>query len=243
MKTKEQLKKELYEIEEKEREEKEEKIKQDNYKKFMEREEDWFIGKAHADLEFIGKSYSSERSLPLLPATVTITGNCGTSYRGVAPVTHATNTYFRNVWDTNYTRDEEKFQVKLNELVQTEVNRICRQLPTVLEMMGLQSNHYCISESNFPKDKLSEIKKEIEKSQADILSTYPDEEFLKLIKIQRGWVTGDGEPVPEHLNVDLSHSRMILFRYIFKNRPSLQNPFKETKFYEQWKERIEADVD
>lgn len=240
---KKELLKQLRELEEKEEADKQEKIKQDNYKKFIEREEDWFIGKAHADLDFIGKRYSSDRNLPLLPSTVTITGNCGASFRGEAPVTDATNTYFRNVWNTNYTYDERKFQEKLNKLVQTEVNRICRQLPTVLEMMGLQSNDYWVTEENFPKDKLPEVKKEIEKNQAVILNKYSDKEFLKLIRRQNGWVNSEtGEHIPEYLDVNLSHSRMILFRYIFKNRPTLQSAFKETNFYKHYKHRIEAET-
>ena len=243
MRTKQEVKKELQEIEEKEKIEEENTRKQKNYENFKERSEDWMIGKAHADLEFINIRYSSDKEQSLLPISVSISGNCGHSFTGKAPITSATKTYFRNVWDTNYTQNERAFQDKLNKMVQNEVNKICRQLPVVLEMMGLQSNHYWINEEHFPKDKLAEIKNEVEKEQSKILNNYPDDEFLKLIRKQNRWMTKEGDPVPEHLNVDLSHSRMILFRYIFKNRPTLQTAFKETKFYKQWKQRIEADVD
>ena len=238
MKTKEQLLKQLRELEKKEQADKEKQIKQKNYKKFKERESDWFIGKAHADLDFISKRNSSDKELPLLPVTVSITGNCGTIFRGVAPVTSSTHTFFRNVWDTNYTFNEREFQQKVNAFVQKEVNKICRQLPVVLEMMGLQMINYRVNKINFPENKINEIKKDIENEQAKILNNYKDKEFLTLIREQHGWKNDKGEEVPPFKDVDLSHSNMILYRYIFKYRPELQDKFKETRFYKTWKGKI-----
>lgn len=243
METKEELQQKLREIEEKEIMAEKELEKEKNFKNFMERSEDFMIGKAHADFSFINERYYSDKVKSLMPATVSITGNCGTSFQGKAPVTESTRTYFRNIWNTNYTRYENKFQGELNKLVQKYVKIVCNDLVCVLEMMGLQSNHYYVTEDNFPKGKLDIVKAEIEKAQAEILDKYPDNKFIALIRKQNGWMTQDGEPVPEHENVDLSHSRMILYRYIFKNRPTLQKRFKETEFYKQWKVRIEKDVD
>ena len=240
MRTKEEVERELREIEEKEETEKENSIKQKNYEWFKERPSDFMVGKAHAELKFISERYASDREKDLLPATVSVTGNSGTSYRGKAPVTQSTKTYFRNVWDTNYTRYEYEFQKELDTLVQKYVTKVCNDLVSVLEMMGLQSLHYYLTPKFFPADKLEEVKKDVEDAQAELLDKYPDKEFLKLIRRQTGWMTQDGEPVPEHLDVDLSHSRMILYRYIFKHRPKLQPAFRKTSFYETCKESIEA---
>lgn len=242
MRTKQEVERELREIEERENIQTEDARKQKNYEQFMERAEDFMIGRAHADLSFINERYSSDREKSVMPATVSITGNCGQSFRGKAPVTSSTRTYFRNVWNTNYTQYEDKFQEEFNELVQKYIKIVCEDLPCVLEMMGLQSNHYYLTTEHFPKEKLNGIKAEVEKAQAEILDKYHDKKFLALIRKQHGWMSG-GEPVPVHENVDLSHSRMILYRYIFKNRPTLQEKFRQTKFYEQWNERIEAKYD
>lgn len=239
--TKEELQNKLREIEKQEELEKEKLRKQDNFKKFMERNEDFMVGKAHADLSFINQVYYRDREKSLMPATVSITGNSGISFQGKAPVTESTRTFFRNVWDTNYTRYEDKFQEELNALVQKYVKIVCEDLVCVLEMMGLQSNHYYITSEHFPEDKLNTVKIEIEKAQKKILNKYPDEEFIALIRKQTGWKTEKGEIIPEFENVDLSHSKMILYRYIFKNRPTLQKRFKQTDFYKQWKEKIEKE--
>ena len=240
MDTKKELLEKLAILEKKESEEKEIKRKEENYQRFKDRAEDWMIGKAHADLDFINKKYSSERMKELLPISVSISGNCGETFRGEAPITHATHTYFRNVWNTDYKRNEEVFIEKLTEMVKKEVLKICRQLPVVLEMMGLQSDSYWITGEHFPKDKLTDIKNDVEKERAKILDRYKDKEFLDLIRKQSGWTSEDGTPVPEHLDVNLYHSRMILYRYIFKHRPTLQKRFKKTSFYESWKKDILA---
>lgn len=244
MRTKQEIEKELREVEEAEEREKEVTRKQKNYENFKERSADWMIGRAHADLSFINIKYRSEEEGALLPDTVHISGNCSTYFQGKAPTTSATRTYFRNVWDTNYKRNEELFQQKLNKLVQDEVREICSQLPVLLEMMGLQSNHYWISTKNFPKDKLNEVKKDVEDAQAEMLDKYSDKDFLALIRKQHGWVEqSTGTPVPVHDNLNLSHSTMIVFRYIFKHRPTLQEAFKKCSFYDSWKDRIEAKYD
>jgi len=238
--TKEELRKQLQEIEEREEQEREENQKEKNYTQFKERPADFMIGRAHAELNFIGARYKSDREKDLLPATVSVSGNSGYSYRGQGPVTDATKTYFRNVWNTNYTRYEDEFQKELDALVQKYVGKVCSDLVCLLEMMGLQSLHYYLTPKFFPAAKLDEVKRDVEDAQAELLDKFKDKDFLKLIRRQTGWVHNDGTPVPEHSDVNLSHSRMILYRYIFKHRPSLHEAFRATEFYEQWKERIKA---
>ncbi len=243
-KTKEQLQKELAEIERIELAEKEQKELEDNYKRFMERPSDWFIGKAHADLSFINTRYSSDRNGALLPHSVSISGNCGRIYQGQAPITSATKTYFHNVWHTSYTRNENIFQEKLTKLVEEEVTKICKQLPVVLEMMGLQSLHYHLTPKFFPSDKLNAVKAEIERSQKEILDTYSDEEFLALLREKPAYQDPDGEYERDaSTEIDLTHSEMILQRYIFQNRPKVLEAYKETGFYKNCKDRIEAKYD
>ena len=234
MSNKNELLKQLREIEEKEAEEKEERIKEDNYKAFKNRRADFMIGKAHADLEFCKKySYDDE---DIFPATVHVTRNCGESFRGKAPVTSATKTYFRNVWNNNYKNLEYEFQDELNELSKKYINKVCNNLVCVLEMMGLQSNHYYVSNKFFSKERLVEVKKDIEDARAELLNKYSDEDFLNLLN-SRIWTYEDGE-TKEVVEVRLSHSRMILYRYIFKHRINISDKFSNTEFYKQCKKEI-----
>lgn len=239
MRTKQEVERELREITESEEETKREKQRQENYTRFKERDGDWMIGRAHADISFLNERYMSDKEKELIPESVSVSGNCGTTYYPKALLTKSTKTYFHNVWRD---KDRSSFQKKLTELAQKEIEKIAHSLPCVLEMMGLQSNHYYLTSDYFPKDKINEIKSEIEAAQAEILDTYKDAEFLKLFRksIWSEDVDEDGERKDE---VDLSHSRMILYRYILKHRPKLQKKFKGTAFYESWKGRIEAKYD
>lgn len=240
MNEKQRLQKRIEKLEVEEAKKQQDAIRLKNYKAFKNRVPDWMIGRAHADLDFINQKYSSDRLKSLLPVSVSVSGNTGHTYRDQAPVTDSTNTYFHNVWNDNYKTNESEFQDKLNALVQEEVSKITKQLPVVLEMFGLQSNRYWINENNFPKEKLKEIENDIQKAQAEILDTYSDEEFLNLIRIRSGWREENGVSVPKYPDpdVDLSHSRMILFRYIFSSRPSLWQAFMDCKFYKDHKDKF-----
>ena len=241
MRTKQEVEKELREIERAEEIRIEEEKKQRNYEKFKEREEDWMIGKAHADVSFIGEKYFSDMRKPLIPVSVSVSGNCGTTYYPKALLTNASKTFFHNVWSHS---DENGFQQRLNDFVQKEIEQIARKLHNVLEMMGLQSHHYFITTEFFPKDKVKEVKDDVEKARWEILDRYEDKDFEELIRHRVYWTKGDDEREKmEEDEVDLSHSRMILYRYIFNRRPSLQERFRATKFYEQWKDQIEAEYD
>ena len=68
------------------------KVKEENFKKFMNRSADFMIGKAHADFTFINERYLSEIEKSIFPATVTITWNSWTSFQGKIQVTKWTRT-------------------------------------------------------------------------------------------------------------------------------------------------------
>ena len=238
-KTKKQLKDELYKLEQREAEEKREKDLEKNYQQFLNREPDLIIGKAHADIGItkIDYDWHSGRFFTIGDA-ISIHGNCGTSYNARAPITSSTHTYFHNVWTD---KQRKQFQMALNKVAIKEALKIMSDLRCVLEIMGLQSESFFTSYI-YPANKKTEIYTEIENERKIVLDKFKDKQFLELIKIQKSWQTksedGSMIPVPAFKNPDLSHSNMILFRYIFKNRPTLQKKFKECNYYKNWEEKI-----
>lgn len=233
-----ELLEELKKVQLEKQKEEEKKIKQKNFEKFMSRSPDFMIWKAHSDFSFINLSYSSDKMKKIFPATVTITGNSWTTFTWKAPVTESTRTYFRNIWDTNYTSYEDKFEKELNKLTEKYIKLVTNDIACVLEIMGLQSNSHYMTEQFFTPEKLKIVKEEVEKSQAEILDKYSDEQILSLIRNQTWWTYMDWEPVPEYKDTNLSHSSVILYRYILKNRPTLKEEFMSTKTYDRIREYI-----
>ena len=239
METKQELKDRLYKLEQQEAEAEREKKLENNYQQFLAREPDLIIGKAHADIGItkIDYDWHSGRFFTIGDA-ISIHGNCGTSYNARANITGATHTYFHNVWTD---KQRKQFQVALNKIAVKEALKIMSDLRCVLEIMGLQSDDF-FKNYIYPKNKRTEIETEIENERKKVLDKYKDKQFLELIKIQSGWSTknedGTMTPIPAFKNTDLSHSNMILFRYVFKYRPSLHKKFKECDFYKNWKEKI-----
>mgnify|MGYP001619824707 CR=1 FL=1 len=226
------LEREIRKLEEAEEAKKRSDQREKNFKKFMERDGDWMIDRAHADLTFINSKYYDDMNKPMIPSSVEVSGNCGKTYFPRALLTDSTKTYFHNVWDH---RNEDGFQKRFNEFVQKEIEAIARQLVPTLEMMGLQSNHYYITEEHFPKEKLETVKEEIAKAQKEVLDRYSDKEFSDLVTLQTGWVNMEtNEPVPPYLNTNLSHSSSILLNYIAKYRPSLHKAFKEVRNFKKY---------
>ena len=90
-----------------------------------------------------------------------------------------------------------------------------------LEMMGLQSLHYYISENFFLAEDLPIVKEEIRVAQKEILDNYTDEDFRKIPC--RNWINRDenDEIISEERKMELSHSNNILKRYLKDNRPVL----------------------
>ncbi len=110
-----------------------------------------------------------------------------------------------------------------------------------LEILGLQSEDFFLREI-YPKDKTEIIKDEIWKGTVKLLDGYKDKDFIELFRASH-WSEDADEKGKTLEEVDLSHSRMILYRYIFQRRPKLQERFKKTQFYQSWKERIHAKYD
>lgn len=228
-----ELLEELKKVQAEKAKEEELKIKEKNFEKFMNRLPDYMVWKAHCDMEFLNARYDSELEKSIFPATVRITGNCGTTFQWKLPVTNATKTYFRNIWDTNYTKYESKFEKELIKLTQKYVQLVTNDLACVLEMMWLQSNEYHVNERNFTPEQLKIVKQEIEKAQSEILDRYSDEQILALIKNQTWWTYENWDTVPEYMDTQLSHSSGILYRYVMKNRNSIKEKFMDTKTFER----------
>jgi hypothetical protein len=214
MRTKSEIEAELRLVEQKEKEDLEKKRLESNYLNFKKRPSDWVIGKAHCEPTFKDNGWHDPEGQQL-PMSVRISGNCGHVYFPTAWITEATNTYFHNVWET---KDRNEFQKKLNDLVQSEVERISKSLRSTLEIMGLQSNHYYLSQ--FPEEKVDEIKKEIWEETVKILDGFPDSDFEGLYR-RVNYLKEDGTSESRR-ELNLSHSNGILMRYIEENRPSLK---------------------
>lgn len=217
--TKEELKKQLAQIEEEEEAKQEEETKRANFKRFMERSPDYMVGFAHAELDFINKRYASDRSQAIMPSCVQVSGNCGKSYYPVADVTRATKTYFHNVWNQG---QEREFQDELNALAYKYVTKYAFGLQQRLEMMGLQSLYYYISEEYFLAEDVPTVRAEVEKAQDAILDTYTDDDFRGIQKNRWHSENEDGS-VTETVSLELSHSNHILRRYLTSHRPHLLN--------------------
>ena len=216
---KEEIRKELADIERTEKEEQSRKHKEKNYEKFKDRIDDAIIGKAHININ---------RSKNLIGNAISIHGNCGTSYSPDAQIISTTYTYFHNMWSGD---DERKFQEKLNEVAMDEVKRIMNKLNVKLELIGLQSYNHWIKE--YPEERHNEILAEYNKSLSELLKPHTDEEFIELIKHEKGWMDNDNNPVPPFYEPELSHSRKILFEYIRDNRPNLIEEFKKCRSWDR----------
>ena len=210
---KEELQKQLAEIEKQEQIEKDYQKRKENFEKFMRRTPDYMVGKAHAELSFINKRYDSERKQAVMPACVQVSGNCGKSYYPTVDVTNATKTYFHNVWNGI---QETEFQEELNKLAHKYITKYAFGLQQRLEMMGLQSLFGLVNKSNFLEEDIPKVWEEIKKSRKEILDEYPDDDFRNLQKIH--YIYEDGT---EEINIDLSHSEGILKDYLKENRPNL----------------------
>lgn len=211
---KEELQKELDKIEREEVAETQKKQQEKNFQMFQERFEDWVIGKAHA---------SFGRSRTVFGETISVHGNVGHSYNAKARITSSTYTFFHNVW----TSDEARaFQEKLDAVAYEEIQRIMSTLRNKLELLGLQATGHYLSQ--FPEDKKAIAVQEVWDETCILLDSFKDEDFLDLIKVERGWIdTETDEEVPPYKDVRLSHSRSILFNYINEKRQHLIEQFKE----------------
>lgn len=220
-KTKEQLKREIEDIERVERLEADRVRREKNYELFKNRPEDWVIGRAHCEPAFRDNGWHHPKG-PQMPISVSIRGNMGHTYYPTAWITDATNTYFHNVWKD---KDRKRFEKALEKLVQKEVEKIAKQLTQTLEILGLQSDEYHIREK-YPENKVSQIRKEIWEETKKVLDGFSDKEFKELLK-KGSWVDIETGERCTNVRMDISHGCSILKKYLSENRPKLVPLFKE----------------
>lgn len=173
------LEEELQKIRKQKAEENEMRIKEENFKKFMKRESDFMIWKAHCDLAFIDKRYNSEIGESLLPYWVYISWNSWRLYEWKAFITNATKVYLHNTWTE---KNRNKFESELLKLVVKYVKKNCTELHSVLEMMWLQTTEWYYKD-RFKDEDFKAIENEIRKSQDEILDKYKDIEFKRLSQL------------------------------------------------------------
>lgn len=191
-----------------------------NYETFKNRVDDWVIGKAHSNIS---------KAKKVIGDTISVHGNCGSSYNALAEVTNSTHMFFHNMWSW---QEQREFQDKLNQVAFEEIERIMSTLVNKLQLMGLQDTNYRNME--FPADKIEEIKQDMWDETCKVLDSFEDEDFLNLIKENQGWEDVEsGEEIPPYKDVSLSHSKHILFRYIKEKREHLLKQFKECRSWER----------
>jgi len=150
------------------------KILEENYQKFLSRDKDSIIGHAHYD--FYPDKDRDTIANRTAPFSVYVEGNAGKSYAGRMRICHTTHIFFHNVWTDN---QRYQFQLKLNDLVQKEIDKILDSPQVKLELMGLADiKPY----SKFPKDKVELVKENIRKAQFDILDKIDINELVKVSK-------------------------------------------------------------
>lgn len=166
--------------------------------------------------------------------TISIHGNIGDSYNGLAQVTASTYTYFHNLWTDN---QRYQFQQKLNKVALDEIKKIVNTLPQVLDFLGYQATDYYMK-MVYPEDKIEEIKTEVWKESCKLLDKYSDDDFLKLIILQKGWFDGETrESIPPFYDFDC-RNRNTLFRYITEKRKKLIPQFKKVSSFEAYLEKV-----
>lgn len=234
MSEKEELQSRLREIVKQEQQEVEEKRKQDNYKKFKTRIDDWVIGKAHADIGLHMIDGHWRESRKTIGDTISIHGNMGDSYNSQARVTNSTYTFFHNFWTHN---QRFQFQQKLNKVALEEIKKIVNTLPQLLDFLQYSLSDYSLKQL-YPEDKVEEIKNEIWNETCKLLDKYSDDDFLKLIVLKKGWFDGETKvPIPPFYDFDC-RNRNVLFKYIVEKRKKLISEFKRASSFEAYLEKV-----
>ncbi len=164
-----------------------EKVRDGNLERFMDRFDDWIIGKAHAQFKVKDNGWHHPKGERLdstvLPSTVNINGNCGSYYIAAAQVTSATNTYFHNVIPGVH---QHWFTKKMIEITKELMDKVLGDPKCVLELMGLQSTTHYKMEKYFNEDDIPKIDSEIQKAQDEVLSRFPVEQLKRLGRLSHG---------------------------------------------------------
>lgn len=161
---KEQLRKELLAklsvLDAEERVAREEFELQENYERWKIRKNVFMVGKAYLDIFGTGN----------LGISVTVPGNCSSTYKVGENLPSAVVTYYHNVI-TNELRSE--LQAELTKVVENFVEKSLKSPKSVLEMMALADGNL----HKFPKSKVSEVKKELKAEQFKILDQFTELEL------------------------------------------------------------------
>lgn len=167
------LQQRLREIDREEEKDKLIKTRQQNYENFKSRPSDDIIGKAHMKSGLDGGGYYNFGS-ELQGYGVYVSGNCGTTYNPAVNIVSSTKTYFHNVWTHE---QKSEFKKKMNDMIREEIQKVCESATCVIELMGLTSTH---NYSQYPEDKIDDIKKAIQEARFEQLDKFELDELVKL---------------------------------------------------------------
>jgi hypothetical protein len=176
---KKQLKEQLEKIYQQEQEEEAEKKLEENYQAFKNRPSVFMLGKGYC-LPINTRYSDTSTGLRSLGITVTIPGNSSETYEVTSEVPSAVITYFHNII-TDSIRDE--LQLKINKLVEKTIEKVVGMPECVLEMLGLQSDDYYLNRSShYPKDKITEIEKEILEERFKVIDQFTEQQLISVCK-------------------------------------------------------------
>lgn len=188
---KEKLQKQLEEIINKEHQKEHQKELEANYQDFKKRPSVFLLGKGYCSPPKTRYS-NTTTGLTNLGISIRIPGNCSYTYEVTSKVPSAVVTYFHNVF-TDSIRNE--LQQKINNLVEETIEKAVNTPELVLEMLGLQSEHYFLHRTtHYPKDKIAEIEKEIMEERFKVIDKFTEQDLMGI-------------------NRRLSHSNDLLMSY------------------------------
>lgn len=174
---KEKLQKQLEEIRNKEYQEELEKELEVNYQDFKNRPSVFMLGKGYCSPPKTRYS-NTTTGLTSLGISVRIPGNSSYTYEVTSKVPSSVVTYFHNVL-TDTLRNE--LQQKINKVVEETIEKAVNTPEIVLEMLGLQSEHYFLHQTtHYPKDKIDEIENEIQEERFKIIDRFTEHQLLSI---------------------------------------------------------------
>jgi hypothetical protein len=162
-----------------------------NYQDFKKRPSVFLLGKGYCSPSKTRYS-NTTTGLQSLGIRVTIPGNCSYTYEVTSKVPSAVVTYFHNVI-TDDIRNE--LQVKINKAIEATIEKCLNKPEFVLEMLGLQSEHYFLHRTtHYPKRKIVEIEEEIQEERFKVIDKFTEAELMRI-------------------NRTLAHSNSLLLSY------------------------------
>jgi hypothetical protein len=192
-----ELERQLQQLKEAEEIQKIEEIRKDNYKQFQNRCVDWIIGRAHCQFELQDNGWHQPKgeTLPFMPTTITINGNCSRTYCIKAQVTSSTNMYFHNTIPSSY---QTEFRNEIMKVVHRFVDKIYNNASTAVELLGLQSLSDRLINESFLEEDVEKVKEEITAAQDEVLNRFPLVELETLAR--SGKVSHGGAILRRHID-------------------------------------------